>query len=298
MRQFSTICAMLLLISAALPVSSRADSGAAKKSLNIVTSFYPIYISVLNVVQGADGVQVSNLTKPATGCLHDYQLSPQDLKVLSRASVFVINGAGMESFLEKVAAQYPGLVVIDASKGIKPLVDLATGQTNSHIWVSISNAAAQVINIEQGLAMLDPGNEGLYRSNAEKYAEKLRGLQERMRAGLEQVKDRRMITFHEAFAYFAAEFGLEVVAVIEREPGAEPNAREMAATIELIRRKGVQAIFAEPQYPAKSARIIAQETGAQLHTLDPAASGPVDRDAYIKIMESNLVELQDAFGAR
>ncbi len=80
--------------------------------------------------------------------------------------------------------------------------------------------------------------------------------------------------------------------MIEREPGAEPGARELADTIALVRAKNVRALFVEPQYSARSAEVIARATGAQIAVLDPAVTGPVEAEAYIKIMEKNLAELQ------
>jgi zinc transport system substrate-binding protein len=104
----------------------------------------------------------------------------------------------------------------------------------------------------------------------------------------------RIITFHEAFPYFAREFGLIIAAVVEREPGSAPNARELAESIDSIKKKEVKALFSEPQYPASAADAIARETGMKIYVLDPAVTGPDDPDAYISIMEQNLKTLQEA----
>ena len=82
--------------------------------------------------------------------------------------------------------------------------------------------------------------------------------------------------------------------MIEREPGSEPSAKELASTIEIVKKAKVKALFAEPQYPAKAADVIAGETGAKLYTLDPAVTGPMQAEAYIDIMEKNLTELRKA----
>ena len=101
MRRMATACWVLF----ALAVT------AAASPLRIVTSFYPIHIATLNVAKDVPGVEVVNLTPPLTGCLHDYQMRPDDLKKLSGASVFVVNGAGMESFLDEAIRQAPGLKI-------------------------------------------------------------------------------------------------------------------------------------------------------------------------------------------
>ncbi len=261
------------------------QAGAAEVPLRIVTSFYPIHIAVLNVARNVPGVEVINLTPPITGCLHDYSMTPQDLRTLARADAFVINGLGMESFLDEAVKRLPYLRVVDASRGIKPLDD------NPHVWVSVTLAIQQVQNIADALEEFDPDHAERYRANADAYIARLDALRRRMREGLDGVKNRNIVTLHEAFPYFAREFGLRVVAVIEREPGSEPSARELAQTIDIVRQTGAPALFAEPQYPAKAIDTIAAETGAKVYTLDPAVTGPMEPGAYLGIMETNLETL-------
>ena len=86
--------------------------------LTVVTSFYPMYIATLNIVDGVEGVGLENLSEPQTGCLHDFQLTPEDMKLLSTADVFVINGGGIESFMSDVAKAYPKLDVVEACEDV------------------------------------------------------------------------------------------------------------------------------------------------------------------------------------
>lgn len=268
---------------------------SAREELKIVTSFYPMYIMARNVARDVPGVKVSNLTPPFSGCLHDYAVTPNDMKKLVHARVFVANGAGMEPFLERIIAQYPDIKLIQLSEGAFLIRDKESGEVNPHVWVSISNAIIQVKNLGQALAELDPEYKELYEKNTAVYAGKLEALRMRMHEGLEPYKGREIITFHEAFPYFAREFGLRIAAVVEREPGSEPSAKELAGTIALIRKRGIRALFSEPQYPAPAAETIARETGARVYVLDPAVTGPDDDNAYINIMENNLKTLEDAF---
>ena len=96
----------------------RLEAEERKEELLVVTSFYPMYVAALNVAGGCEGVTVENLSEPQTGCLHDFQLTPEDMRLLSEADVFVINGGGMESFLTEVAREYPGLAIIDAGAAV------------------------------------------------------------------------------------------------------------------------------------------------------------------------------------
>jgi zinc transport system substrate-binding protein len=280
------LLALLLLLLAAAP----ATFAGAKGEFRIVCSFYPMYVMALNIAGETPGVSVECMTPATVGCLHDYQLTPGDLKRLGAADVFVANGAGMESFMEKAVRQAPRLKVIEASKGLKLVAN-----DNPHVWVSISGAIGETKNIAQGLAAADPAHAAAYEANGAKYVAKLEQLRQQMHAALDGLKHREIITFHEAFPYFASEFNLQVVGVVEREPGSEPGAGELARTIALVRNKHVQALFAEPQYPEKSAEVIHRETGVPVRILDPAVTGPMEpqqaRDSYLEAMRKNLAVL-------
>jgi len=264
------------------------------KPLTIVTSFYPMYIATINVTKDVPGVKVINMTQPTTGCLHDYQLKPGDLKTLSEAQIFVINGAGMEAFMSEVVEQLPNLKIIKASESIPLIKGEGEEGDNPHVWVSISNAIQQAKNIGLQMTALDPDHAAQYNANTTTYTGKLEELRAKMHQALDDVKKRDIITFHEAFPYFAQEFNLHIAAVIEREPGSEPSAAELANIIETVKKSKINALFAEPQYPAKAAETIANETGAKVFTLDPAVNGPMEPDSYLKIMEANMKTLQEA----
>ncbi len=266
------------------------------KEIKIVASFYPVYIIAKNVAKDIPGVSVKNLTPPITGCLHDYTVTTNDMKKLADAQVFVANGAGMESFLDKIVAQHPNLKIILLSEGIPLIKGEGNEGNNPHVWVSISNAIIQVKNLGRAMEEYDAVHKQFYEKNTDSYVAKLEELRQEMHSELAPYKGREIITFHEAFPYFAQEFGLKIVAVVEREPGSEPSAKELAETIELIKKHGIAALFSEPQYPAAAAEVIARETGAKVYVLDPAVTGSDDYDAYINIMKSNLSVLKKAFG--
>ena len=285
------IAASVLLAGCASKEQPRTGSAA---TLNVVASFYPMYLTALNVTTGIAGVSVVNMTANTTGCLHDYAITTADMKRLAEADLFVTNGAGMESFLEKVAGQYPRLKIVQLAEGIPLIHGHGEEGDNPHVWVSVSHAMAQARNLGKAMAEVDPRNADAYRKNTDAYAAKLEALRSTMEAALAPYGGRKIVTFHEAFPYFAQEFGLEIAAVVEREPGSAPSAKELAETIDLIKAAGVKALFSEPQYPSAAADAIARETGAKVYVLDPVVTGPDDPDAYIAIMERNLAVLTEA----
>ena len=301
------------LLCAAVCLTGFSGCGTpAKESsrLKLLASFYPIAIMALNITDGVEGVAVESMAQQQTGCLHDFQMTTADMKKAETADAFLINGAGMEGFLDKISDQLPELPVIDSSTGI-PLI--ASGEDhhhdggeghdhdqedyNPHLWVSITNCMEQVRNLSEGIIALDPEHEAEYRENTETYLEKLSAQRDKMHSALDHVKNKDIITFHEAFPYFAEEFGLHIAAVINREPDSQPSAKELADTIRLVRETGVKALFVEPLYPETSADIIAAETGAQVYVLDPAVSGEWDKNAYLTAMESNLQVLAQALNS-
>ena len=269
--------------------------GGKDGSFHIVTSFYPMYVATINITQGVDGVTVTNMTKPQTGCLHDYQLMTEDMKTLEKADAFVINGAGMESFLDKVIEQQKNLKIIDASKGIELLKD--DDEENPHVWLSVTDAILQVKNIAEQLKAADPKHADAYEKNAAAYIKKLEALKAEMHAELDTVPNKDIVTFHEAFPYFAKEFGLNIISVVEREPGTEPTPAELQATIEQVKKLPVKVLFTEPQYSPSAAETIARETGAKIYTLDPVVTGEANDqalNAYIDTMKKNMETLKTA----
>lgn len=317
---------MLLMMLIMLVFSGCSRETVDTSKFNIVTSFYPMYVATANIVDGVEDVELRNLTSATTGCLHDYQLTTSNMITLSKADVLVINGGGMESFIQKAVTTCENLYVVDASEGIleehvhsddinkDDLNEKSLEHTkencedenfvskehthnhgeNAHIWVSVSMYIEQVKNIKNELIKLDSKNAEKYEANAKAYILKLKELKEKMYQELSNVENNQIVTFHEAFEFFAEEFNLDIVAVIEREPGTYPSAGEVADIIDLIRTKDVKAIFVEPQYSRSAADTIARETGVSVYTLDPVVTGKLEKEAYIDLMNKNLEVLEEA----
>ena len=288
---------MMVIVLCLVAVGCGNQAGNTKKDFTIVTSFYPMYIDVLNITKGVEGVKVVNMTKPQTGCLHDYQLTTEDMKTLEQADVFVVNGAGMESFLEKAAQQNPKMKTIEASN-YKDINLLKNGdEENPHVWLSVTYSIAQVKAITAGLCEADPAHKDAYRKNALDYCMKLEELKKEMHAQLDDLPHKDIVTFHEAFPYLAKQFKLNIVRVIEREPGTEPTPQELEDTIKKVKALDTKVLFTEPQYSPAAAETIARETGAKIYQLDPVVTGEANEeaiDAYINTMKKNMAVLKEA----
>ena len=286
------------LLAAALLLCLTLSAAGAE---TVVTSFYPVWIFALNLCDGIDGVKVRNLAAPETGCLHDYQLSAGDMRALAGADVFLINGAGMESYLAHVFEALPDLPVADASTGVK-LLPSETGETeyNPHIWLDAGNAVIMVNNLAEGLMAALPERAEAIAANRDAYTARLAALDGELKETLAPLAGRQIITFHEAFPYFAAAYGVEVAAVIAKEPGDALSPRELADLIAAVRRLDCPPLFTEPQYADTAAQTVADETGAGVWKLDPCVTGPgedVPLTFYEDVMRGNAETLLQAFGA-
>jgi zinc transport system substrate-binding protein len=300
--QCALILILAILLMLGIPAGCQTERTADDSGeLRVVTSFLPIYIFTLNLVEGIDGIRVVNMAAPDVGCLHNYQLLPGDMVELEAADIFIFNGAGMESFLEVLADRHD-LVKIEASSGIRLLYwdenhghidinDETSGhahEVNAHVWLSIRLAIQQVKNISLGLQRADPEHAELYQRNEAAYIDRLLNLDRLYRETLDKVAIRKIITFHDAFPYLAKEYGLTVAAVIRRDPGREPSTAELAETIDIIRSEGVQVLFVEPQYSGRAADTLAAETGASVYTLNPVVTGDAGALTYEQVMMDNL----------
>lgn len=274
----------------------------------VVTSFYPMYIAAMNVVGDTDGVTLKNLSEPQTGCLHDFQLTPADMKLLSTADVFIINGGGIESFMEDIAKQYPDLVVIEACEEIELLCeqeahdhevenshDDHNHDVNAHAWMSVKNYRKQVENITNGLAAAAPDFAESFLANAGNYDRKLEELQVEQKELLTLTQGEEVIMFHCAYDYVAEDLSLEVAFCMDLDEERQVSAGEVAEVLEVIEHHGVKYIFAEALYGTDMCEMVQKEADVTVVYLDPLNRGEYDKDSYLVGMRNNLKLMQEAF---
>lgn len=298
MKNKYVFTALLLILLAAAGIGLtdlyvRYERGAAPENgFHVVTSFYPVYIAAENIIGDSSGVSLVNLSQPQTGCLHDYQLTTEDMRKLSAADVFVINGGGMEHFLSEVAGRYPDLTVIHASAQIDLLTD------NAHAWMSIPDYMVQVQTIADGLSALDEAHRTNYQTNCDRYMQQLKQLYETQQAVREQIPPsvpRRAVLFHEAFAYLARDFGLQTAGSLDLDEERQVSAGEVAEVVRLVKEQGVPLILAEEQYGKQMCETVQKEADVQAVYLDPCVQGDGRADSYVRAMRENIRVLQEAF---
>ena len=310
---------------------SAKNTDEADDMLTVVTSFYPMYIATLNIVDGVKGVRLENLSEPQTGCLHDFQLTPEDMKLLSTADVFVINGGGIESFMSDVAKAYPKLDVVEACEDVALLSeddadsdhdhdhdadaesdsdhdhdheadtesdsahDHDHGDENAHAWMSVPRYRTMVKTIASHLAQKDEAHAEEYYANAEKYDAKLAKL-EKEQDSLKSLTDgQNIVIFHEAYAYVADDFSMNACYLLDLDEERSVSAGEIKQVISAIKDDGVSVILAEELYGKSMGDTVSRETDVHVVYIDPLNRGEFDKDSYLDGMEQNIELIKDAF---
>ncbi|MDD6353660.1 MAG: metal ABC transporter substrate-binding protein [Lachnospiraceae bacterium] len=310
---------------------SAKNTDEADDMLTVVTSFYPMYIATLNIVDGVKGVRLENLSEPQTGCLHDFQLTPEDMKLLSTADVFVINGGGIESFMSDVAKAYPKLDVVEACEDVVLLSDDESdsdhdhdhdadaesdsdhdhdheadaesdsahdhdhGDENAHAWMSVPRYRTMVKTIASHLAQKDEAHAEEYYANAEKYDAKLAKL-EKEQDSLKSLTDgQNIVIFHEAYAYVADDFSMNACYLLDLDEERSVSAGEIKQVISAIKDDGVSVILAEELYGKSMGDTVSRETDVHVVYIDPLNRGEYDKDSYLDGMEQNIELIKDAF---
>ena len=284
-RILAALCLIIFLLT----------SAALAEPVTIVCSFYPLRVFAENVLKDVPDVELQTLAPAGTGCLHDFQLLPGDLRALQGARCLIINGAGMEDqFLPLLQKEMSALPLVDCSTDIG-LIEEEEGP-NPHIWLSALNARQMVLNMGEQLAALLPDHAEQIAANTAAYAERLSALHGELTAQLRALPSRDIVTFHEAYPYFAEEFGLNLVASVTVEPDEAPSPRMIAETVEKIRGYALCPLFSEPGVSSDALEVIARETSQPVYELSPITDGDGALDAYEAGMKQNAETLVKALG--
>ena len=217
----------------ALAVAIAATPSRAQDRINVVASFSILGDLVRNV--GGDRINVTTLVGP-NGDVHVYTPAPQDAKTIADARLVMINGLGLEGWLPRLLQSSGSKApIITATKGIAPLQ--AGSDADPHAWQSVANAKIYVANIRDALVQADPADAGYFRERAERYLAELDALDGEVRAAIAQIppERRKVISTHDAFGYFAKEYGIEFIAPSGVSTETEPSARDVAGIISQIK---------------------------------------------------------------
>ncbi len=250
---------------------------------------------------GGDRVDAQSLV-PKGGDVHTFDPRPSDIRRIASAAVVIRNGLGLDDWLAKLVADASSSaseVVLGEHLAGVTYVTSASGQVNPHVWMNVAYAALYVDRIEAALAAADPADASAFAANAAAYKASLARLDSdtRARLGAIPAANRVVISFHDAFPYFAAAYGLTVVGTIVDAPGQDPSAGQIADLVARVKTSGARAIFAEAQFNTDLAAAIASETGVTVvRGLYDDTLGDAPEDTYLGAMTWNANEVAAALG--
>ena len=300
------VSAPLLLVAA----FAAAGCAAPSPSLPRVAATIPPLADIVREVAG-NSVGVIRIL-PAGASPHTFEPSPGTARELARARTILAIGHGLDDWVVTLAAAsgVPRVVRVDAGVKLRPVARRETAGAvrprassegdevmDPHYWLSCANAKRIAATVERELASLFPDQAGAFASRRASYAARLDSLDAEIRSSLAHVPSRDIATFHNAFEYFAADYGLRVVAVFEPYPGREPGPRFVRDFERKVRQSEVRAVFAEPQLSVELLKPIARDLGVTLSMLDPLGGVP-GRESFVDMMRFNAGQLARSLGGR
>ncbi|MCM8749616.1 metal ABC transporter substrate-binding protein [Thermomicrobiaceae bacterium CFH 74404] len=312
--------------------TSTATAPAAAGQIRVVVSL-PVFVSLAEAV-GGDRVQVSSIVPAGTDPHTYQPTPRDAQALADAKVIFVNGLGLEEWLSDLIASASSGAPVVELAEGLEtaqdehahehpegtptteqshehahgtPEADHGHGTPegehgheheggNPHLWLDPDYAVEYVRRIAQSLEEIDPDGAATYRANAERYIAEIQEFDAWAKGQVEQIppERRKLVTFHDAFPYFAEHYGLEMAGVIVLSPGREPSPQELAQLVDLIQRHGVPAIFTEPQFNPKLAETLAREAGVEV--LELYSDTPPASEDYIGMMRRNIEHIVEGLG--
>lgn len=338
--KFAQVLSVAALGTAAVLALSSCSTGSDGSTpsgdrLQVVTT--TTQLADFSAVVGGDNIELTSLMKPGSSA-HHFDPTPGDLLAIGNADVLVINGVGLDEFIDSSidASGFKG-TIIDASTGVDLVAAAAIsaegkegdehaeeeehdhshghghgdehdhGDINPHLWTSPQQAEGMVKAIAIGLAQADPKHSKDYTGNADSYNTKLSEMSEWIAAEFEKVpvEERVLVTGHDSLRYYLHDYNIDYAGSLlpSFEDNAEPSAAEVDALVAAIKERGVKAIFVESSLSPKLAKAVAKEAGVKVidaDTLFVDSLGPADSGAetYISATLHNTNVILDAWGVK
>ncbi|MEB3332562.1 MAG: zinc ABC transporter substrate-binding protein [Synechococcaceae cyanobacterium] len=299
--------ALCLLLTGCAPAVRRDQAPAPAARLKVVTTVAPVTLLTRSVA--GDCAEVTPLLPPGSGP-HGFQSRPQDLLRLQRARLLVINGLGLESFLEPLlrSAGNPSLTLIDSSQGIRVLAAQssewqaqhasgARGPANPHIWLDPQRAIQQLQTIRDGLIRADPACAAGYRRRADRLIDQLRQLDAELAAMLTPLAGRSFVVLHDFAPYFAERYRLKEIHLLH-DPEQPPAPSDLRRVSEAVRRGRIRALLRPPQEASAAFDGLARDLSVGVEPFSPleilTAAELDDAGSYARLMRANAAAMRRA----
>lgn len=300
-RRLAAALVALLVVTAAC--GNTSGSPTASTSGYRVMATTSVFADLARLALG-DSVQIDSIV-PAGIDVHTFEPSPSDAAKIATADLIIMNGLGLDEWvLSLIEAAHKnstdllrlgeGLDVSDGWVYLTPAESGTPRAYDPHVWLDPNGAALYVQRIADRVVQDHPEFSTRVRSASATGVAALQGLDAEVRATFNAIPEanRKIVTFHDAFGYYARAYNITIVGVAIASPGQDPSAREIAALIDAIRASGVTTVFSEVQFPSKVLTSIAAETGATvLADLYSDALGAAPGDTYLGAMRANATAI-------
>ena len=297
MGALGALVAATSLAACAASTTPAPSAGGSSGSPIVVLTTTTVFADMVRQV-GGPNVSVTSLV-PKGGDVHTFEPNPGDVQTVASARLLVMNGLGLDDWLEKIItnAAAAGTPVLKLGVGLSGVVLLpgeTPGTQNPHLFMDVKYAELYVDRIAAALRTADPSNAAGFDARASAYKTRLDALDASIRTRIATIPEanRKLVTFHDAFPYFAREYGITIVGVAVEAPGQDPSAAYTAQLVDAIRKAGVKAIFSENQFPAKLVDQLGAETGAKVVAdLYDDSIGDPPVDSYEAVIDWDVNQL-------
>ncbi len=258
----SVLAGVAMVASVSMPFGA---SAVAADKFKVVTTF-TVFADMAKNVAG-DAAVVESITKPGAE-IHNYQPTPRDILRAQDADLIIWNGLNLELWFKRFFANLSEVPSVIVTEGIEPMgigSGPYEGKPNPHAWMSPSDGLVYVDNIRKALVKYDPDNAAVYNANAKAYSEQLKAIVDPIRASLSNIPDEKkwLVTSEGAFSYLARDFGLKELYLWPINADQQGTPKQVRRVIDTVRSEKIPVIFSESTVSDKSAKQVAEETGAK-----------------------------------
>ena len=276
------ICVVVLF----LVFSHKVEIGGKGK---VAATIFPVYDIVKNIA--GDSIEVSLILPPGASP-HTFDLSPKEaIGLWGNKAIFAI-GHGLDLWTNKLSASagIENTVILDGGISFLDSSDPDEPGEDPHYWLSVANARLMAAGVRDELSRIYPEKSEIFEKNYLMYDARLLSLDKEIRSELAGLPNRNISAFHNAWSYFAKEYGLSVAASFEEFPGKEPTPQYLAEFQNIVKNKGIKVIFSEPQFSTTPLEPIVNDLGIKISILDPIG-GVAGRDSYESLMRYNTTQI-------